>query len=117
IDTPFLTNHDHTRIATQVANDPGKLRNAAAILLTLPGTPFLYYGEEVGMQNGPTSADESKRTPMPWSMLGGFTPSATPWIAYAPGLAANNVASEITDPQSLWSYYRNWIATRKQSEA
>ncbi|MCI0411836.1 hypothetical protein L0222_03425 [bacterium] len=47
-------------------NNAGKLRVAASILLTLPGVPFLYYGEEVGIQNGPASGDESKRTPMPW---------------------------------------------------
>ncbi|PYQ30204.1 MAG: alpha-amylase, partial [Acidobacteria bacterium] len=56
IDAPFLTNHDQTRLANVLGNDAGKLRNAAAILLTLPGAPFLYYGEEVGLQNGPTSA-------------------------------------------------------------
>ena len=49
---------------------PAKLRNAAAILLTLPGAPFLYYGEEVGLQNGTTSNDEAKRTPMPWDCDG-----------------------------------------------
>jgi len=116
IDTPFLTNHDHTRVATQLANDQGKLRSAAAILLTLPGTPFIYYGEEVGLQNGPTDADESKRTPMPWNAAGGFT-TGTPWESYAPGLAANNVASETNDPNSLLSYYRNWIAARKRDRA
>jgi glycosidase len=114
IDTPFLTNHDQTRIATVLGNDAGKLRNAAAILLTLPGAPFIYYGEEVGLQNGPTSADESKRTPMPWTASGGFT-TGTPWFAYAPGLAVNNVASQLSDGQSLLSYYRNWIAARKSS--
>jgi glycosidase len=86
------------------------------VLLTLPGTPFIYYGEEVGLQNGPTSADESKRTPMPWTPTGGFT-TGTPWFAYAPGVATANVASEINDPQSLLSYYRNWIAARKRSIA
>jgi glycosidase len=116
IDAPFLTNHDHTRIATQLNKDSRKLRNAAAVLLTLPGTPFIYYGEEVGLQNGPTSADESKRTPMPWTPTGGFT-TGTPWFAYAPGVATANVASEISDPQSLLSYYRNWIAARKRSVA
>jgi glycosidase len=114
IDAPFLTNHDQTRLATVLGNDPGKLRNAAAILLTLPGAPFLYYGEEVGLQNGPTSADESKRTPMPWNSSGGFT-TGPPWFGYAPGLAANNVASQTNDPRSLLSYYRNWIAARKRS--
>jgi len=116
IDAPFLTNHDQTRIATVLGNNPGKLRNAAAILLTLPGAPFIYYGEEVGLQNGPTSADESKRTPMPWNASGGFT-TGTPWFGYAPGLAVNNVASQTNDPQSLLSYYRNWIAARKRSAA
>ncbi len=114
IDAPFLTNHDQTRIATVLGNNPGKLRNAAAILLTLPGAPFIYYGEEVGMQNGPTSADESKRTPMPWNSSGGFT-TGTPWFSYAPGVATNNVAAQTNDPQSLLSYYRNWIAARKRS--
>lgn len=114
IDAPFLTNHDQTRLATVLRNDAGRLRTAAAILLTLPGAPFLYYGEEVGLQNGPTSADESKRTPMPWSSSGGFT-TGTPWFPYAAGVALNNVASQTDDPQSLLSYYRNWIAARKRS--
>jgi len=95
IDAPFLTNHDQIRIATVVNNDPGKLRNAAAILLTLPGMPFIYYGEEVGMQNDPGTADEAKRRPMPW----------------------NAVDAQTTDPQSLLSYYRAWIAARKHSTA
>ena len=85
IDAPFLTNHDQTRLATVLGNDAGKLRNAAAILLTLPGAPFIYYGEEVGLQNGPTSADESKRTPMPWTASGGFT-TGTPWFAVRAGI-------------------------------
>lgn len=116
IDTPFLTNHDQTRIATLLGNDDRKLRSAAAILLTLPGTPFIYYGEELGMQNGPTSADESKRTPMPWTSSGGFS-TATPWHPYAPGMTTQNVAAQLDDPASLLSHYRNWIAARKRSVA
>ena len=115
IDMPFLTNHDHVRVATQFHNDEGRLRNAAAILLTLPGAPFVYYGEEVGLQNGPGSQDEWKRTPMPWTPAGGFT-TATPWFGYAPGTSTNNVALESNDPRSLLSYYRNWIAARKSSD-
>lgn len=116
IDAPFLTNHDGTRLATILGNDDRRMRNAAAILLTLPGAPFLYYGEEVGLQNGPTSADESKRTPMPWTAQGGFT-TGSPWRPYAPGLASSNVAAQTLDPNSLLSHYRNWIAARKRSSA
>ncbi len=74
-DVPFLTNHDMRRVASELKDDPGRLRSAAAVLLTLPGTPFLYYGEEVGLQNGTTEDDEAKRTPMPWDATpgGGFT--------------------------------------------
>ena len=85
LDGTFLTNHDNRRLASQLDNDRGRLRLAAAILLTLPGTPFLYYGEEVGLRNGPGSGDEDKRTPMPWNGEdgGGFT-SGQPWHAFAP---------------------------------
>jgi alpha-amylase len=114
IDTPFLANHDHPRLATTLGGDSGKLRSAAAILLTLPGMPFLYYGEEVGLRNGPTPADEWKRTPMPWRSSGGFTTGAA-WHAYAPGIETDNVASQTSDPRSLLSSYRNWIAARKRS--
>ncbi|HSP07410.1 MAG TPA: alpha-amylase family glycosyl hydrolase, partial [Acidobacteriota bacterium] len=84
-DAPFLTNHDQVRLATVLSNNMDQLKNAAAILLTLPGAPFLYYGEEVGLQNGPTQGDESKRTPMPWNHEpgGGFTTASSPWFPFA----------------------------------
>jgi alpha-amylase len=118
VDAPFLTNHDQVRLATQLGSSPGKLRNAAAILLTLPGAPFLYYGEEVGLQNGTTNNDEAKRTPMPWDQTdgGGFT-TGTPWFAFAPGQDTANVAGETTDPGSLLSRYRSLIRARKASPA
>jgi glycosidase len=118
LDAPFLTNHDQTRIATVLEGDPAKLRSAAAVLLTLPGTPFLYYGEEVGLQNGPGGKDEFKRTPMPWdsSAGGGFT-SSTPWYDFAPGKETENVAGQTNDPNSLLSWYRRLIRVRKSSEA
>lgn len=118
LDAPFLTNHDQVRLATQLGRNQGKLRNAAAILLTLPGAPFLYYGEEVGLQNGPTGGDESKRTPMPWDATpgGGFT-TGTPWFAFAPGRETASVAAQTNDPASLLSRYRTLIRTRKASPA
>ncbi|MFL6199553.1 MAG: alpha-amylase family glycosyl hydrolase [Thermoanaerobaculia bacterium] len=116
LDAPFLTNHDQTRIATVLQNDPAKLRSAAAVLLTLPGAPFLYYGEEIGLQNGPAGNDEQKRTPMPWdaSPTGGFT-TGRPWFELAPGSA--NVAAQTADPGSLLSHYRKLIQARKSSPA
>ena len=116
LDAPFLTNHDQIRIATVLKNDPAKLRSAAAVLLTLPGAPFLYYGEEVGLQNSPGGGDEHKRTPMPWdaSPTGGFT-TGRPWFQLAPGSA--NVAAQAGDPGSLLSHYRKLIQARKSSPA
>ena len=118
LDAPFLTNHDQTRLATQLGKNQGRLRNAAAILLTLPGAPFLYYGEEVGIENGPTGGDESKRTPMPWdaSPGGGFT-TGTPWFGFAPGRETANVAAQTNDPGSLLSRYRDLIRARKVAPA
>ncbi|HSP17287.1 MAG TPA: alpha-amylase family glycosyl hydrolase [Thermoanaerobaculia bacterium] len=116
IDAPFLTNHDQVRLATVFGNNTSKMKNAAAILLTLPGAPFLYYGEEVGLQNGPTSGDESKRTPMPWDNANGFTTGA-PWFGYAPGREQENIAAEANDPGSLWSRYRDLITARHSSSA
>jgi glycosidase len=118
IDTPFLTNHDQQRVATDLGNDPVKLRSAAAVLLTLPGAPFLYYGEEVGLQNGPGGKDEFKRTPMPWDETsgGGFT-TGHPWFDFAPGRETANVAVETGDPSSLLSYYRQLIHLRHASAA
>ncbi|HYN40549.1 MAG TPA: alpha-amylase family glycosyl hydrolase, partial [Thermoanaerobaculia bacterium] len=118
LDAPFLTNHDQTRLATQLGKNQGRLRNAAAILLTVPGAPFLYYGEEVGIENGPTGGDESKRTPMPWdaSSGGGFT-TGTPWFGFAPGRETANVAAQSNDPASLLSRYRDLIRARKAAPA
>lgn len=114
---PFLTNHDMVRVATNLGNDAGKLRVAAAVLLTLPGTPFLYYGEEIGLQNGPGKDDEDKRTPMPWSGGEGgrgFT-TGKPWHAFAPGTAS--VEEQARDPRSLLSHYRALIHARHRSPA
>ncbi len=117
-DVPFLTNHDQRRVASELADDSGRLRTAAAVLLTLPGTPFLYYGEEVGLDNGPGGGDEAKRTPMPWDETpgGGFT-TGRPWHPFAPGRQLANVAAQTGDPASLLSHYRDLIRARHASPA
>ena len=64
----FISNHDQIRPASSlnIRRDVPRLKLAAGLLLTLPGVPFLYYGEELGMPNGEGNKDEEKRTPMLW---------------------------------------------------
>jgi glycosidase len=114
LDAPFLTNHDMVRAATQLQANAPALRAAAAVLFSLPGIPFLYYGEEVGMQNGEGNDDRFKRTPMPWdgSPGGGFT-TGVPWFPFAPGMDRANVAAQSADPASLLSRYRSLVRTRR----
>jgi glycosidase len=108
----FLSNHDLTRIISQFHGDIGMMRMAVALLLTLPGTPFIYYGEEIGMPNGEKPDDPAKRTPMAWDATpnGGFT-TGKPWKSLVPNKQAN-VASQTNAPNSLLSWYRKLIRLR-----
>lgn len=117
LDAIFLTNHDMPRVARQLGSDPA-LAAAATLLLTLPGTPFVYYGEELGMSGGEGGDDRQKRTPMPWTsdQNAGFT-TATPWFAPAPGWEAKNVERESKAGGSLLNLYRRLIHLRRQSPA
>jgi glycosidase len=113
---PFLTNHDQNRIMSQVWSNVGKAKVAASLLLTSPGTPFLYYGEEIGMEG--TKPDEDIRKPMQWSADedAGFT-RGTPWRAPDPSFVEANVEAESADPQSLLSHYRLLIHFRAEHPA
>jgi glycosidase len=113
--SPFLTNHDQPRAMTILA-DPVKARVAASAMLMLPGIPFVYYGEEIGMI-GP-KPDEQIRTPMQWSSASGagFT-TGTPWEAPQPDWASKNVAAQGGDPASLLNHYRRLIHFRNQHSA
>ncbi len=112
----FLTNHDEPRVATVLRQDPDKLRVAAILLLTLPGTPFIYYGEEIGMPG--EKPDPNIRTPMQWSgeSGGGFT-TGTPYTAMQPGWQDLNVAAQDHDDGSLLNTYRTWGQVRESSVA
>ena len=108
----FLTNHDMDRVATTLKGDPAKLRLAAQMLLTGPGVPFVYYGEEIGMSG--QKPDPQIRTPMRWDAsqpAAGFSTHA-PWEVLSADPPAINVATEAADPASLWSTYRDLIALR-----
>jgi len=114
--SPFLSNHDQTRVITALGGDGGRAKLAATLLLTLPGLPFIYYGEEIGMTGD--KPDPRIRTPMQWSARPGvgFT-TGTPWEAPQPDSLAVTVAAQDSDPRSLLNLYRRLIHLRKANEA
>jgi alpha-amylase len=116
--SPFLRNHDQTRTLTDLGGDRAKAALAATLLLTLPGLPFVYYGEEIGMIGNKRDGDERLRTPMQWSGAphGGFT-TGTPWEALQPDSATVTVAAQEGDPSSLLNLHRRLIHLRAANPA
>ena len=112
---PFLSNHDQTRTLTQLNGDVGRARLAATLLLTLPGLPFIYYGEEIGMTGD--KPDPRLRTPMQWSAGPGlgFT-SGKAWESAQADSLTTTVASQDADSGSLLNLYRRLIHLRRQNE-
>ena len=108
---PFLSNHDQVRVRTQLGGDLAKSRLAAVILLTMPGLPFVYYGEEIGMSGA--KPDERLRTPMQWSPApgSGFT-SGAPWERMQDDSLTVTVEAQERDPSSLLALYRRLIHLR-----
>ncbi|WP_141432706.1 alpha-amylase family glycosyl hydrolase [Bacillus sp. 03113] len=115
IDAPFLTNHDQARTMSVLNGDVDKAKMAASILLTMPGNPFIYYGEEIGMLGeGP---DEYKREPFRWYQ--GDGEGQTTWEAprYNVGTSAVSVDTQDKDKNSLLNHYRDLIHVRESSPA
>jgi alpha-glucosidase len=145
--TLVLSNHDQSRQASRLA--PGAdaqtsdaIAKAAAVLsLTLRGSAFIYYGEEIGARDVPVPWDEiidpparrggrlvrrlipwwnrdQARSPMPWGggPNGGFS-AANPWIRMAPDVETRNVAIQESDPQSVLSAYRSLLWLRRRHPA
>jgi alpha-glucosidase len=114
----MLSNHDFSRIGTRIGE--GQQRVAAMVLLTLPGTAFVYQGDEIGLLDGPGGdppedrhGRDRARHPMPWSAdsEGGFT-TGTPWLPVIdPG--ARNVAAQRGDPGSMLELYRALVRLRR----
>lgn len=109
--SPFLRNHDQTRTMTELKGDAAHAKLAATLLLTLPGLPFLYYGEEIGM--AASKPDPRLRTPMPWKLgrAGGFT-TGVPWEPLQPDSLTANVEAQDSDPESLLNHHRRLIHLR-----
>jgi glycosidase len=114
--SPFLTNHDQTRTMTVLGGDVARAKLAATLLLTLPGLPFVYYGEEIGMTGD--KPDPRLRTPMQWAPRRGvgFT-SGTAWESPQPDSLTVTVVAQDADPGSLLNRYRKLIHLRKENEA
>jgi len=128
-----LGNHDELRLASRVP--PGHERLAALLLLSLRGTPFLYYGDELGMRQTFVPSEQSRdpwggnvewlsrdgaRTPMQWEPgpRAGFTsPDGEPWLPIGPDHETLNVQTELDDPSSLLNLYRRLLALRRESMA
>ncbi|MEJ8810798.1 alpha-amylase family glycosyl hydrolase [Variovorax ureilyticus] len=128
-----LGNHDKSRIASRVGLRMARL--AAMLLLTLRGTPTLYYGDEIGMTDVPIPIDEVQdpfeknkpgmglgrdpvRTPMPWSAEphAGFT-TGTPWLRLSDDWRTRNVDEQSRDAESMLALYRRLIALRRAQPA
>src|ERR1700688_4006859 len=128
-----IGNHDQPRIATRIGR--AKSRIAAMLLLTLRGTPTMYYGDEIGMTDVPIPPAEvqdpaeknepgkgqgrdPERTPMQWdsSRLAGFT-TGTPWLRLGADHATVNVATLSGQSESVLSLYRTLIALRNGNAA
>jgi alpha-amylase len=113
---PFLRNHDQVRTLTWLEGDVARAKLAASLLLTLPGLPFVYYGEEIGMTGD--KPDPRIRTPMHWELAptAGFT-TGTPWEPLPTDSLVANVEAQAGDPGSLLSHYRTLIHLRVGSSA
>ena len=114
INAPFITNHDMPRVSNALNGKKDDMKMAAAILLSMPGSPFIYYGEEIGMSSKGTK-DENKRLPMLWSS------TDTAGMCTGPADADKDVVqkcepvdSQITDPDSLYNVYKKGLSIRNE---
>jgi alpha-amylase len=114
-DATILTNHDNNRIASDLDGDLNKARVAASLLFSFPGTPFIYYGEEIGMLG--EKPDEDIREPFLWADSGkdaGQTKWEKPQFSTYKNVVP--LSRQINDKNSIYNFYKNWIAFRKNSE-
>jgi alpha-glucosidase len=129
-----LGNHDQSRLATRIG--ALQARAAAMLLLTLRGTPTMYYGDELGMvdvaiapeqvrdpaekqEPGKGRGRDPERSPMIWvsaAHAGFTTPDATPWLPLEPGWETENAAEQAKRPNSMLMLYRKLLALRRQHD-
>jgi alpha-glucosidase len=134
----FLSNHDKIRAASRycLGEDDRRAKVALAMLLTLRGTPFIYYGEEIGLRDIPVrrkqdikdrvgliywpiyKGRDGCRAPMQWdnSENAGFS-HAEPWLPVHTNYVHRNVAEQEIDPDSLLNFFRKIVSIRKSHPA
>lgn len=130
-----IGNHDEHRIATRIGMPLARV--ATMLLLTLRGTPTVYYGDEIGMHDVPIPPEKAKdpwgqrvqglglgrdpqRTPMQWdsSLNAGFCPpGCEPWLPIADDYPVNNVAVQMNDPHSMLTLTRRLLEIRRTTAA
>lgn len=113
---PILGNHDHKRLMSRIGHSFSAAKLAATLLLSLPGTPFIYYGEEIGMGNSQAEGDIAKRTPMQWDATSkaGFS-TGIPWTALYGKQEQISVAAQGDQQDSLLQHYRRIIRLRNNT--
>jgi alpha-glucosidase len=129
-----LGNHDQPRLASRIGAK--QARAASMLLLTLRGTPTMYYGDELGMEDVPIAPDQVRdpaeknepgkgcgrdpeRAPMLWvnAPNAGFTaPDATPWLPIESDWPTKNAAAQRSDSKSMLTLYRRLLALRRQHD-
>lgn len=116
VDSTFITNHDMNRVMSALGGNEERAKSAASLLLTLPGSPFIYYGEEIGMEG--TKPDEHIREPMLW-YNDTTQEGQTSWIRprYNLGEDAPSVEQQLEDPDSLLNHYKSLIYVRRSQQA
>lgn len=114
VDAPFLTNHDGNRVMSELGGNPDRAKMAASLLLTMPGNPFLYYGEEIGMEG--VKPDERIREPMIWA-ADRKSDGQTSWEAAESNGNTASVAEQLQDRDSLLNHYKKLISWRNEEPA
>jgi alpha-glucosidase len=122
--TWVLSNHDQKRHWTRYGSE-ARARAAAVLLLTLRGTPFLYMGEELGLQDATVPEDrvvdpggrDGCRAPIPWDGSPGHGWPEDPWLPWPPRPEKRNLATLKDDAGSILHLYRRLIALRRESQA
>jgi alpha-glucosidase len=119
-----LSNHDFSRHRTRYGSE-ARARAAAVLLLGLRGTPFLYMGEELGLEDADVPEERAVdpggrdgcRAPIPWTRSPGHGWRAEPWLPFGPDAEARSVEAQRADPASLLHLYRRLIRARRASPA